>query len=284
MIMNPSKYSYVPSYFQAYILVSDFNKYWKEVFPKNIPLPEDVSLPFPTEEEVLFLTEPDSEGYINVLTTVPYVEGYLNEVIVSERLILKLMGKPNLSDLLKYHELYKQPEPMSLYIQGWRKSDSESLYLIFKVLTSNPTRFNSSWNFIKYAVFLKNSDGSEGEFIGEVSNWSFTDAIPSVSYVLSKNYWGNKYGEEFVKAFVEHWWTLPRKDSIIRIPPELHRLGQGRITEFLSAMTLEDNKKSINLLYNLGFIKGYEKSYITNDQIFDDIHWILYKDSLKKTI
>lgn len=221
VILNPSKYTYFPSYFQGYIFKSDFNIYWKEVLPHplgNIPLPKDVPLPFPTEEEVLFLTEPDSKGYINVLTTVPCVKGHLNEVIVSDRLILKLMRLANLSDTLKYHELYKQPEPMSLYIQGMgaRKSFKET----FDLLYNNPTISESGLNYTKYTVYLKNSNGSEGELIGEVgSSWSDTGYIPSVSYVLSQNYWGNKYGEEFVKTFVEHWWTLPRKDSIIQIPP-----------------------------------------------------------------
>ena len=59
---------------------------------------------------------------------------------------------------------------------------------------------------------------------------------------------------------MEHLWSLPRKDSIIEIPLELHILGQGRITEFLSAIILRDNRRSINLLSNLGFIKGKKKT------------------------
>lgn len=100
-----------------------------------------------------FLTEPDSKGYISVLTTVPCVEGHLNEVIVSERLILKLMGMPNLSDLLNHHELMNRTyEFVSTRLGG---GGSESLYETFRMLTSNPTRFNLSWSYIGYAVFLK---------------------------------------------------------------------------------------------------------------------------------
>ena len=59
---------------------------------------------------------------------------------------------------------------------------------------------------------------------------------------------------------MEHWWSLRGKDSISEIPRELwDKLGTGRITEFLSATILKDNKKnpkSLNLLSNLGFKKG----------------------------
>ena len=160
IIMNSSKYKFFPSCFQDYTLKSDYNKYSKEVLPKNIPLP--------TEEEVLLMKPDSSSGYIYVLTTVPCVEGHLNEVIESERLILKLMGIPKLTDVIKYHELYKQSDIMSLYIQG--SGGSDSLYKTFKTLNARPTSFKSTGDYIKYAVYLKNSNGSVGELIGEVAS------------------------------------------------------------------------------------------------------------------
>lgn len=346
VIMNSSKYSNIPSYFQDYTVVSDFNKYSSMkalkflvgVLPENIPLPSQdiieiifltlseyvplllpeyvplpcpikgetmllmepfqiplpsqteeenfiltepsyfVPLPLQTEEEVIFLMEPDSKGYITVLTTVPCIDGNLKEVITTNRLIIRI---PNISDLEGYHLLYKQSEAMGLYIMGHGGSKS-----------INETKSSLiSYSGIKYVAFLKNLDGKEGELIGEVSlivNGGY-GASSSISYVFKKEYWGQGYGTESAKAFVEYWWTLPRKDIITRIlPSNLNPLNGGRITEQLSAWTLMDNNKSQNLLSKLGFIKHSRSESKTilawaNGIYFflvrDMYDWVLYKDS-----
>lgn len=205
--MNYSKYIYISSYFQDYTVVSDFNKYLTmkalkfhvEVLPENIPcstkgeimllreafqlLRGPFQIPFPTEE-VLFFMQPNSKGYITVFTSVPCIEGNLNEVIISKRLILRILRTPSLLDILQYHDLYKQSEPMNLYVTGG--GGSRDLCHTLNILNSNPTTLDR----IIYTVFLKNLDGSEGELIGEVSsfiNRGYGESS-SVSYVLKKEH------------------------------------------------------------------------------------------------
>lgn len=161
--MNYSKYSYISTYFQDYTLVFDFNKYsfaseWVKALKLKIFGGGDTTRIYTITlsywRSSFFLMQPDSRGYITVLTTGPCVEGNFNEVIISKRLILRFIRIPSLLDVIKYHDLYKQSEPMSLYIWGYMGSEDISETL--GILTSNPT----TPNFSKYAVFLKNLDGS----------------------------------------------------------------------------------------------------------------------------
>ena len=71
---------------------------------------------------------------------------------------------------------------MSLY-----GGELKSLYLTFSSLYFDHTRYGQR-ACIKYAVFLKNSIGSEGELIGVVDSSSNTDNMSTVAYMLSKNY------------------------------------------------------------------------------------------------
>lgn len=213
--------------------------------------------------------QPDSRGLIPVIASVPCVEGNFNEVIISERLILRDIRIPSLMDILQYHDLYKQPEPMNLYIMG--STGSKDLSETLGMIT------NTSQTYIKYAVFLKNSDGSEGELIGEVSSiLSFEKyGRSSVSYVLKQEHGGNGYGREFVGAFKEHLWSLPRKDIIIGINPSyLEMYDGGRIPGRIEASTLTDNYKSQNLLSKLGFTKNH---------IFECTRWLDYENKINLT-
>ena len=123
----------------------------------------------------------DDEGFVDVLTTLPVVDGEL-PVIYTDRLIIRA---PEYSDIDAYYSLRTQPEAMT--DSGRGKPDAN----VGETLNKLERLIKGDKNNVYFFIFLKNSDGSEGDFIGDggVHNFkSDSTGWPEFGYKFKKEF------------------------------------------------------------------------------------------------
>jgi hypothetical protein len=134
------------------------------------PLVMKASLPY-----YMDLPMVDFERKFSVSTTVPNIDK-LPTVIETDRLILRPLLS---SDHEGYHSVYIQKEAMDLL--GYGPDENKEWT---KCTLDSPQRGEG-----RYGIFLKNSEGSEGELIGWVTiSPSHTKEWPDISYVLKQEH------------------------------------------------------------------------------------------------
>lgn len=148
-------------------------------------------------------------------------------------------------DLPAYHAMYKK----ELDSDSEMSTNSESTFKDW---------FNETQeNFARVGIFIKNSDGTEGKFIGEGGVWLLENRYskwPEIFYILQEEFWGKGYATEFVKEFLGIWWSLPRKDARIHVQPISLRITEtSQVKEQLGAETKMSNKASVRILEKTGF-------------------------------
>ncbi|CAG7558489.1 unnamed protein product [Fusarium equiseti] len=93
-----------------------------------------------------------------------------------------------------------------------------------------------------------------GEFIGLGGScvWSAELGWPALGYQFLKAHWGKGYASEFVKGFLNHWWSLPRTEVELSVDKNSVR-GDGEVKdECITAITLSDHVASQNVLKKCG--------------------------------
>lgn len=187
--------------------------------------------------------------FATVSTTIPLLNNSFLPIL-SDRLYIRLL---ELSDMKAYHSLRSQPEPMYGLSKIKPNIDIAQTQKDFEHKQEDLTQ-------IKLGIFKKsNKTGNlEGEFIGEGGVNMFKGSWPSIFYSLKKEHWGKGYATEFVKAFLQHWWNLPRKEVEVKVYPafvDFPPMPIGRIPikpELLCAVT-KDNEASEKVLKKIGF-------------------------------
>nr|AYE67603.1 hypothetical protein [Annulohypoxylon stygium]AYE67628.1 hypothetical protein [Annulohypoxylon stygium] len=222
--------------------------------------------PNPNNSDLIYGTgsSQDDEGFTDVLTTLPVVNGEL-PIIYTDRLILR---KPEYSDLDAYFSLRTQPEAMT--DSGRGKPDAN----ISETLNKLGRLIKGDKNNVYYFIFLKNLDGSEGDLIGDggVHNFkSDSTGWPEFGYKFKKEFWGQGYATEFGKAFMQFWGSLPRKN--VEIPVSSSSIDYSdslQVKERLTAYTRNENLASKNVLRKLGFqsFEGLKNGLINWRKIF----------------
>lgn len=80
---------------------------------------------------------------------------------------------------------------------------------------------------------------------------------PEVGYMLRPQYWGSGYATEACRAFLEHWWSLPRQEKLVSIEIDQSTVSGAQdgdvVQERLTALTDDDNAPSKKILTKLGF-------------------------------
>ncbi|KAF4450759.1 hypothetical protein F53441_6202 [Fusarium austroafricanum] len=90
--------------------------------------------------------------------------------------------------------------------------------------------------------------------IGGTCLWTSELGWPSVGYIFLKAHWGKGYASEFLKAFLDEWWSLPRNEVELAVDKNSIRDGDGEVKkECLSAITVSENAPSQNVLRKCGF-------------------------------
>ena len=194
-------------------------------------------------------TTSSTPSIIEVSTTMPILDN-LPTFTPSDRLIFRPLSP---SDLEALHSIRRQPEPMLAL--GATKPDND--------LNETRKYFEQSEksNFVRFGIFLKNLDGNEGELIGEGgvqirnTNWP-SPSWSSPYYILKKEHWNKGYATEFLKAFLQFWFNLPRKKTLVKAPfftVDSREKGGDEVTEILMATTTFENERSIKVLRKAGF-------------------------------
>lgn len=77
---------------------------------------------------------------------------------------------------------------------------------------------------------------------------------PVMGYMFRPEAWGKGYATEFVKAFLDAWWKLPRAEAQLRVDSHTVEDGQdGDLkAETIIAVTTADNKASQNVIGKSG--------------------------------
>ena len=130
---------------------------------------------------------------VTVSTTLPNIEDYILEPIITDRLIIRPLL---LSDLEAYRTLRSQPEAMAHSGRGRPDIDlSETLAKLQRLQAPYHNRH------VYFGIFLKKSNGDEGDLIGDGGVHKFVSdqtGWPEFGYKLKKEYWGYGYGTEFI--------------------------------------------------------------------------------------
>lgn len=198
------------------------------------------------------------DGFINVNTTLPIINRELPE-LYSDRLIIRA---PIYTDLDSYYSLRSQAEAMSDSGRGIPDAD------IFVTINKLERLIKGDKNNVYFFIFLKNPDGTEGDFIGDggVHNFkSDSTGWPEFGYKLKKEFWGQGYATEFGKTFIKFWQSLPRKDVNITVASSSIDYNDGLcIKERLTAYTRNENLASQNVLLKIGFetFKGLKNGLV----------------------
>lgn len=146
------------------------------------------------------------------------------------------------SDFEAYHLILKQAEPMRGYGLDAMPDTKTARYW-----------FNDTHDG-RVGIFLKNSDETEGELIGEGLVLKVDKEWPRVHYVFKQEHWGHGYATEFLKAFLSVWWGLPRENTTILVEEiSLDIQEKHRATERLCAEIQMDNKSNQKVVDKAGY-------------------------------
>lgn len=214
---------------------------------------------------------------IEVSTTLPVIKDNVPSCIISDRLILRRLV---FSDLEAHHSLRGQPEAMAHSRRG--KPDANLEETLDHLKRMSDTYFG---------IFLKNSDGSEGELIGDGGVHKFVSektGWPEFGYKFKKEYWGQGYATEFGNAFMDFWLNLPRTDARIVVASSsvVFCEDTSHVVELVCAWTTEENLASQNVLNKVGFksFQGMNNGYVNWHKTFEQVsrdtcQWVCYEYS-----
>lgn len=129
--------------------------------------------------------------------------------IRTQRLILRPFTQDVLEDM---HSLRSQPEVMAASRRGVPDKDlAETQQLIAPMLPPNDA------TTYKWAIY----EAQTGDFVGS-GGYGRAGAIagdwPEIGYMLKKQHWGKGYATEFLGAWLEAWWKLPRSEVKMEVP------------------------------------------------------------------
>jgi RimJ/RimL family protein N-acetyltransferase len=192
---------------------------------------------------------------ITVKTTLPSTPLPPNserQPIKTERLLVRPLQQ---DDLKALHILRTQPEAMTGTSLGRpdRNIEETQAALDFFLPPTDVEAF-------LFGAFL----ASTGELIGEGGLHTMESSMcgwPEMGYKFKKEYWGQGYATEMLRAVLEAWWSLPRCNVEMKVHPltaDETGTGTGVVEEHVFANTEADNPKSQNVLRKLGFNRFLE--------------------------
>ncbi|KAL7961179.1 acetyltransferase domain-containing protein [Trichoderma compactum] len=192
--------------------------------------------------------------WVTVKTTLPkpYPPMSEREPIRTERLILRPYAATDLND---FHLLRIQPEVMKWTSQG--KPDTD-LAQTEKVLADRlpGSDGESAYEFVICWAETGEMVGTGGSHmrVGELG-W------PVVGYMFRSEFWGKGIATEVMSAVLKAYWALPREEVEIKVEKSTVEGESERQPERITAITLDSNGPSQNVLGKLGFklVKKWEE-------------------------
>ncbi|KAI2616712.1 acyl-CoA N-acyltransferase [Hypoxylon sp. NC1633] len=174
------------------------------------------------------------------------------ETIRTARLVLRPMRK---DDLQAYHELRSQPEAMTGTSLGRPDRNIDETRAALNAFLSP----NDSTAFL-FGAFL----ASTGELIGEGGVQTLESSYcgwPEIGFKFRKEFWGQGYATEFLRALLDAWWKLPRSHTRLRVlRPFIHTVGEAEAEAVEQVFAEADalNIGSRRMLEKIGFVQFSE--------------------------
>ncbi|KAI1440771.1 acyl-CoA N-acyltransferase [Annulohypoxylon stygium] len=177
------------------------------------------------------------------LPTVPFPPNVERKPIHTERLIIRPFAEDDLDGM---HALRTQPEVMKYTTVGKIDANKEETQA-FMARFMPPNDAQTYNNIITLA--------STGEIIGVGGGTSRPESVlgwPEIGYLFRKEHWGQGYATEFIKAWLNDWWTLPRSEVETQVDVQSVD-GTGESPEKIVAFIEESNIGSRRVLEKAGF-------------------------------
>jgi RimJ/RimL family protein N-acetyltransferase len=191
------------------------------------------------------MSESNGAEKIKVWTTFPPMPLPPNSArssIRTERLILKPFSA---DDLAAMHELRTQPEVMINTAIGRGDRDlAETQQTLDRYL---PPKDLETYN---YTIRLAATDeliGTGGMHTMSTFGW------PEVGYMLKREFWGRGYASEFLRAWLDNWWKLPRSRVELEVDARTVDAADVEVTERVCAHIEISNGASRTVLNKAGF-------------------------------
>ncbi|KAF4448443.1 hypothetical protein F53441_8167 [Fusarium austroafricanum] len=194
----------------------------------------------------------EKPGFIQIKTTLtklPYPPLEDRPILRTERLILKPFYENAAEDLFP---MRAQQEVMMWTAQGVPDKDLEETrkWASQRLPPHHETDFS-------YVISLLET----GQVIGTGGTYRRAAELgwPAIGYAFRKEFWGKGYATEFLSAFMEEWWKLPRIECSIDVDSttlneeEREASPDRAIAERCGAETIRDNLGSNRVLQKAGF-------------------------------
>ncbi|KAF9780343.1 hypothetical protein IL306_000628 [Fusarium sp. DS 682] len=193
--------------------------------------------------------KPASIQIKTTLTRLPYPPLENRRIIRTERLILKPFYEGAAEDLFP---MRAQQEVMMWTAQGAPDKDLEETrkWASQRLPPHHETDFS-------YVISLLET----GEIIGTGGTYRRECELgwPAIGYAFRKEAWGKGYATEFLAAFMQIWWKLPRVESLIEVDrstlseEEIAASPDRIVAERCAAETIRDNAGSNRVLEKAAF-------------------------------
>lgn len=178
----------------------------------------------------------------------PLPSNALRAPIRTARLVVRPFAQ---DDLESIHALRSQPEVMIFTGQGRPDTD------LAETKTRVVDRFLPPRDTVTHNCAICLAATGELIGVGGVHRLDSPSGWPEVGYMFKKEHWGQGYGTEFMRAFVDAWWTLPREDAEVDVDPAsvegMERDREGRVAELMTATVESNNRGSLRIMEKLGF-------------------------------
>ena len=176
--------------------------------------------------------------------------------ILTERLLLRPLI---LSDVQALHALRSQPEVMIWTRKGVPDSSLQETQVYLA------ERLGVQEDSFSGAICLR----SNGEMIGigGVPRMAGELGWPTIGYLFLKETWGKGYGTEFVRGFLQAWWSLERANHEIEVDKSTIGADGEGTKEIVIAGIIEGNAASENILRKTGFrfVRTWETALRDNE-------------------
>lgn len=178
----------------------------------------------------------------------PFIPMSQRPDITSERLLMRPFQP---SDLDGYYRLRSQNSVMQWTGQGCADVDLDDTKSKLALLLPPEGDKGDI-----YAITLQET----GDFLGSIGIKTLDGGLgwPEVGYMLLEEHWGKGYATEVMRAYLEHWWKLPRVEGLVDLNIDFRTLKSGEgvgsvVREQLSGITGGENTRSKHVLEKLGF-------------------------------
>ncbi|KAF4953858.1 hypothetical protein FGADI_5650 [Fusarium gaditjirri] len=202
-------------------------------------------------------TKPSSIDFVTVKTTLPVYPlppNHERSTFRSERLSMRHMTEDDF-DFLR--ALRTDPNGMKWSSQGCPDVEMEQTEKSLSLRLTPKDVERHDW-------VISLIETGEPIGLGGTCVWSSEMGWPALGYMLLKERWGKGYASEFMKAYLDKWWSLPRNEVELTVDKNTVLEEDGDLKqECISAVTMSDNAPSQNALKKAGF--GFVSSWVEAD-------------------